>query len=47
MALALAAGAATAAQWTGTIEQINEVQRTIVVSDEARPDQQQVFASAT
>ena len=44
MALALAAGAATAAQWTGTIEQINEVQRTIVVSDEARPDQQLVFA---
>ena len=43
VALALAAGAASAAQWTGTVEQINEVQRTIVVSDETRPDQQHVF----
>jgi len=43
VALALAAGAASAAQWTGTVEQINEVQRTIVVNDETRPDQQHVF----
>jgi Cu/Ag efflux protein CusF len=43
VALALGASAASAAQWTGTVEQINEVQRTIVVNDEMRPDQQHVF----
>ena len=44
VALALAAGAASAAEWTGTITEIDEVANRIVVSDEARPDQEQVFA---
>jgi Cu/Ag efflux protein CusF len=44
VALALAAGAASAAEWTGTIEEIDEVAGRIVVSDETRPDQQRVFA---
>jgi Cu/Ag efflux protein CusF len=44
VALALAAGAASAAEWTGTITEIDEVAGRIVVSDETRPDQQRVFA---
>ena len=42
--LALSAGTASAAEWTGTIQEIDPVARNIVVSDEARPDQQQIFA---
>jgi Cu/Ag efflux protein CusF len=44
VALALAAGAASAAEWTGTIEEIDEVSRNIVVNSSARPDQQMIFA---
>jgi Cu/Ag efflux protein CusF len=44
VALALAAGAASADEWTGTITEIDEVAGRIVVSDETRPDQQRVFA---
>ena len=44
VALALAAGAASAAEWTGTITEIDEVANRIVVSNEARPDQEQEFA---
>lgn len=41
--LALAAGAASAAEWTGTIEEIDPVANTIAVNNETRPDQQQLF----
>jgi hypothetical protein len=44
VALALAARAASAAEWTGTIEEIDEAGSRIVVSDETRPDQKRVFA---
>jgi hypothetical protein len=44
IALALAAGAASADEVTGTITEIDEVASQIVVSDETRPDQQRVFA---
>ncbi|MGH6899283.1 MAG: hypothetical protein ACREJ5_22490 [Geminicoccaceae bacterium] len=44
VALALAAGAASAAEWTGTIEQIDEVSRNIIVSNSVRPDQIMTFA---
>jgi hypothetical protein len=44
VALALAAGAASATEWTGTIEEIDEAGSRIVVSDETRPDQKRVFA---
>lgn len=44
VALALAAGAASAANWTGTIEEIDETSRNITVSNSARPDQIMVFA---
>ena len=44
VALALAAGAASADEWTGTITEIDETGGRIVVSDETRPDQQRVFA---
>ena len=44
VALALAAGVASAAEWTGTITEIDEVSRNIVVRNEARPELEQVFA---
>lgn len=44
VALALAAGAASAADWTGTIEEIDPVANTILVSNETRPDQELLFA---
>jgi len=44
VALALAAGAASAANWTGTIEEIDEISRNIIVSNSARPDQIMTFA---
>jgi hypothetical protein len=44
VALSLAAGAASAAEWAGTITDIDETANHIVVRNEARPDQQQVFA---
>ena len=43
-ALALAAGAASAAEWTGTIEEIDQTRNTILVNDQTRPDQQLLFA---
>jgi hypothetical protein len=43
VALALAAGAASATEWTGTITEIQPGGR-IVVSDATRPDQKRVFA---
>jgi hypothetical protein len=43
VALALAAGEASAEEWTGTIEQIDQVGGRIVVSDETRPEQKRVF----
>ena len=42
--LALAAGAASAGEWTGTITEIDEVAHNIVVSNETRPDMERVFA---
>lgn len=42
--LALAASVASAAEWTGTIEQIDEVANQIVVSSSARPEQDMIFA---
>ena len=42
--LALAASAASAAEWTGTVEQIDQTAGNIVVSSSTRPDQQMIFA---
>ena len=42
--LALAAGAASADQWTGTITKIDPAGSRVTVSDETRPDQERVFA---
>jgi hypothetical protein len=44
VALALSAGAASAAEWTGTIEEIDETSRSIVVGNSVRPDQILTFA---
>jgi hypothetical protein len=44
VALTLAAGAAGAGEWTGTIAAIDETASKIVVSNETRPDQQRIFA---
>ena len=38
------ASAASAGEWTGTIKEIDETSRNIVVTDAAAPDQEQVFA---
>ena len=43
VALALAAGAASASEWTGTIQEIDPVAGVIVVSSQAAPDQEQAF----
>ena len=44
VALALGAGVASAAEWTGTITEIDEVSSNVTVSNEARPEQERVFA---
>jgi Cu/Ag efflux protein CusF len=44
IALALAAGAASADEWTGTITKIDPAGSRVTVSDETRPDQERVFA---
>jgi hypothetical protein len=44
IAPALAAGAASAGEWTGTITEIDEVARNIVVRSEAMPERDRVFA---
>ncbi len=43
-AIAATASAASAAEWTGTIKDIDETSGRIVVTDEAAPDQEEVFA---
>jgi Cu/Ag efflux protein CusF len=43
-AVAAVASAASAAEWTGTIKDIDETAGNIVVTDEAAPDQEEVFA---
>jgi Cu/Ag efflux protein CusF len=43
-AMAAMASAAGAAEWTGTIKDIDETAGHIVVTDEAAPDQEEVFA---
>lgn len=44
VALALAAGAASADEVTGTITEIDATARNIMVTDETRPEEQRVFA---
>lgn len=42
--LALSAGAASASQWVGTIQDIDEVSRNIVVRNAYAPEREEVFA---
>lgn len=44
VALALAAGTASADEWTGTITEIDEAAGNIVVQNETRPELERVFA---